>query len=82
MSYRNLLANWQKSKQINKGKIMDSLTLKGFIFILVQAVLVTSVIVSNRNHVTQLKEQNTELKQWLVKLQETVTNLRVKVGQK
>lgn len=59
---------------------MDSLTLKDFIFILVQAVLVTSVIVSNKTHVTQLKEQTNSLKSWLEKLQKTVVNLQVKMG--
>ena len=48
---------------------MDELTLKNFAFLLVQVVLVTSVIVSNKNHITQPKEQNKELKQWLAKLQ-------------
>ena len=53
---------------------------KDLITIAVNIVLVTSVVVSNKNHVTQLREQNKELKQWLLNLQETVTNLRDKVG--
>ena len=50
------------------------------ISLITQVVLVTAVIISNKNAVAHLKEQGKELRQWLLNLQNTVNDLRVKVG--
>jgi len=46
-----------------------------------QVAMIAAVIQSNRTTVNHLKEQNKELKDWLTRLQDTVNELRVKVGE-
>lgn len=58
-----------------------SLELKDWLAIIVQFVFMTSIVVTNKVMVQNLKEQTNDLKKWLEKLSETVTTLRVEVGQ-
>lgn len=59
---------------------MDKLTLKDFIFILMQVVLITSVIITNKIHIGYLRKQNEGLKKCIEDMQKIITELRVKVG--
>ena len=54
---------------------------KEVVFIVAQGVMVASVIVSNKAHISSLKETVKELKGWLEKVQEQVTELRIKAGE-
>lgn len=49
-------------------------------FLIVQVVTVAAVIVSNKQNITFLKQQNQDLKTWLKELQTEVNNIRVKIG--
>ena len=61
---------------------MDSLSLnlKDFIFITMQIVVITTVVVSNRTHIVFLQNQNEDLKECIKEIQNIITALRVKVG--
>jgi len=61
---------------------MDSLSLnlKDFIFITMQIVVITTVVVSNRTHIVFLQNQNEDLKECIKEMQNIITALRVKVG--
>ncbi|MEZ7276059.1 hypothetical protein [Pseudoalteromonas sp. 68 DY56-GL68] len=59
---------------------MDELSLKDFIFIIVQVVLITSVIITNKIHIGYLRKQNEGLKECIDDMQKIITELRVKIG--
>jgi hypothetical protein len=61
---------------------MDSLhlNLKDFIFIIMQIVVITTVVVTNRTHIVFLQNQNEDLKECIKEMQKIITALRVKVG--
>ena len=56
------------------------LALKDFVFLGTQVVIVTAIVVSNRQSIVFLKQQNADMKSWLDKLQSKVNDIRVKVG--
>lgn len=55
---------------------MDTVTVQ----IIINVAVGASIVITNRNHITALKESNTELKTWLGNLQREFNELRVKVG--
>ncbi|MCF7515982.1 hypothetical protein L3V43_20565 [Pseudoalteromonas sp. L23] len=57
-----------------------SLNLRDFAFLLAQAVMVTTVIVTNKQSITHLKTQQESLKEWLEALQNELKELRIKLG--
>lgn len=57
-----------------------SLNLRDFVFLLAQAVMVTTVIVTNKQSITHLKTQQESLKKWLEALQNELKELRIKLG--
>lgn len=61
---------------------MDSLSLnlKDFIFVIMQIVVITTVVVTNRTHIGFLQNQNEDLKECVKEMQKIITALRVKVG--
>lgn len=59
---------------------MDSLTLKDFIFIIMQIIVITTVVVTNKTHIGFLQSQNEDLKNCIKEMQKIITELRVKVG--
>ena len=61
---------------------MDSLSLnlKDFIFIIMQIIIITTVVVTNRTHIGFLQNQNEDLKEFIKEMQKIITALRVKVG--
>ena len=61
---------------------MDSLSLnlKDFIFIIMQIIIITTVVVTNRTHISFLQNQNEDLKECIKEMQKIITALRVKVG--
>ncbi|PCC12896.1 hypothetical protein CIK86_06170 [Pseudoalteromonas sp. JB197] len=59
---------------------MDSLTLKDFVFIIMQIIVITTVIVTNKIHIGFLQGQNEDLKNCIKEMQKIITELRVKVG--
>jgi hypothetical protein len=56
------------------------LQLKDYVFLITQVVIVTAIIVSNRQNIIFLKQQNNDLKIWIKELQAKVNDIRVKVG--
>lgn len=46
----------------------------------VQAAAAVSNVVTNKNHIAALQESTQETRNWLITLQQEVTELRVKVG--
>lgn len=73
MWYRNLSGNLG-------GLKMGSLTLKDFIFIIMQIIVITTVVVTNKTHIGFLQNQNEDLKNCIKEMQKIITELRVKVG--
>lgn len=61
--------------------MIDDIDVKTVGFLITQIILITTVIVSNRESVRQLQATTSEIKAWLAKLQEKVTELRIKVGE-
>ncbi|MDN3486864.1 hypothetical protein QL989_16115 [Pseudoalteromonas sp. APC 3224] len=59
---------------------MDSLTLKDFIFIIMQIIVITTVVVTNKTHIGFLQNQNEDLRNCIKEMQKIITELRVKVG--
>ena len=61
---------------------MDSLSLnlKDFIFVIMQIVVITTVVVTNRTLIGFLQNQNEDLKECIKEMQKIITALRVKVG--
>ena len=61
---------------------MDNLNLglKDFVFIIMQIVLITTVVVTNKIHIGYLRRQNEGLKECINEMQKIITELRVKVG--
>ena len=69
------------SLSVNLGGLkMDSLTLKDFIFIIMQIIVITTVVVTNKTHIGFLQNQNEDLKNCIKEMQKIITELRVKVG--
>ena len=54
--------------------------IKDLMFIATQVVIATTVIVTNKQSINYLKQESADTKDWLKQLQETVTELRVKIG--
>lgn len=72
---------WYHSLSGNLGGLkMDSLTLKDFIFIIMQIIVITTVVVTNKTHIGFLQNQNEDLKNCIKEMQKIITELRVKVG--
>lgn len=72
---------WYLSLSGNLGGLkMDSLTLKDFIFIIMQIIVITTVVVTNKTHIGFLQNQNEDLKNCIKEMQKIITELRVKVG--
>lgn len=59
---------------------MMELSPKDVAFLVTQAVMVGTMISTNRNNIKNQKQQIEELKNWLKSLQEKVNDIRVKVG--
>jgi hypothetical protein len=59
---------------------MMELSPKDVVFLVTQAVMVGTMISTNRNNIKNQKQQIEELKGWLKSLQEKVNDIRVKVG--
>jgi|TARA_R110001583_G_scaffold138880_1_gene290624 peptidoglycan hydrolase CwlO-like protein len=56
------------------------INIKDAAFLATQVVIVTTMIINNRQNITHLKQQQLDLKEWIKSLQEKVNDLRVKVG--
>lgn len=70
-----------RSLSVNLGGLkMDSLTLKDFIFIIMQIIVITTVVVTNKTHIGFLQNQNEDLRNCIKEMQKIITELRVKVG--
>jgi hypothetical protein len=56
------------------------ISIKDAAFLATQVVIVSTMIINNRQNITHLKQQQLDLKEWIKTLQEKVNDLRVKVG--
>lgn len=56
------------------------LEFKELVFLAVNLVMASSIVITNKMSIDQLKGNQKDLKECLKELQETVNNLRVKVG--
>ena len=56
------------------------INIKDAAFLATQVVIVSTMIINNRQNIAHLKQQQSDLKDWIKSLQEKVNDLRVKVG--
>jgi peptidoglycan hydrolase CwlO-like protein len=54
--------------------------IKDAAFLATQVVIVSTLIINNRQNISHLKQQQSDIKDWIKSLQEKVNDLRVKVG--
>ena len=60
--------------------IEQTLSLRDFVFLLSQVVIVTAFIVSNHQSNKHAKQQIESLKTWLKSVSEELKDLRIKIG--